>query len=96
MNMSLWHMHSDVLKGFYASEVYVSAYNKQSARASASEAFDRYIKMMEDDLNCNFLTEDMPWDPEYPTQLSELRRRFYDETDKLEELEHLADIYHRT
>lgn len=94
--MSLWHMHSEILQGFYASEVYVSADNKQSARSFASEAFDRHIKEMEDDYLCNFLINADPGDAEYPEQFVDLRRRFYDETEKLEELEHLAVIFKRT
>lgn len=42
--MSLWHFRSDVLKGFYASDVFASAISKDWAVKKAGEAFDNYVK----------------------------------------------------
>lgn len=42
--MSLWHFHSRVLDGFYASDVYVSAISPAWAVQQAGHAFDRWVK----------------------------------------------------
>jgi hypothetical protein len=42
--MPLWHFHSDVLDGFYASEVYVSAISKPWAVQQALMAFDKWVQ----------------------------------------------------
>lgn len=93
--MLLWHMHSAVLKGFYASEVIVMGADKKEAQVQAGLAFGRYISEMEEEYHCNFLTESFPWDPEYEAEKMKLVERFMQETEKLEQVGYAGLIIHR-
>lgn len=56
--MPLWHFRSDVLKGFYASEVYVSAISHTYAIEQVGVAFDNWSKKYHYDMGYWPLIED--------------------------------------
>jgi hypothetical protein len=94
--MMLWHMHSEVLQGFYSSEVIVMASDKNEARVQAGLAFERYITQMVEDFSCNFLVSSFPWENEYKAELMQLTQRFMEETEKLEQVGFASLIIHRS
>jgi hypothetical protein len=71
----LWHMHSEVLRGFYASEIYLVAETREVAIDLAIHAFKTWVESEEADYSYNPLIEAWPGEFEYPEQL----RNLYDD-----------------
>jgi hypothetical protein len=95
--MTLWHMHSKVLDGFYASEVYVSAAIKAVAVNKAVEAFNLYIQKEFEDYGFNPLISAFPDDEEYVDEMIKLRAAFKAEAEeKLETIPNNSVIFRRT
>ena len=74
--MMLWHMHSNVLQGFYASEVYVIASTKEEAIQRALVAYDAWLKEQVDDYCFDPLTSAFPGEPDYPADAAAVRAKF--------------------
>lgn len=74
--MLLWHMHSKVLAGFYASEVYVAAASQSDAVQLAVDAFDIWLKNEVENYWFNPLTYAQPDDPGYEHAMAQLRVKF--------------------
>jgi hypothetical protein len=70
--MTLYHAHSDVLGGFYQSDVFVSAESHESAVWKAVTAFERYAKGQMDNWTLSDHTGE--WiDPDDPGHEAQLR-----------------------
>ena len=96
--MKLWHMHSDVLDGFYSSEVYVAATSRSFALIKGMEAYDRYI---EEYLDCfgihPLIWDNFPEDPLFKEQSLAKRNEFSIELNqKLKPLDQPAIIQVRS
>lgn len=95
--MPLWHFHSDVLDGFYASEIYVSSLSKALAVISAGNAFDAwiqqrvmdygYIPLIDDGFNDLGLAD---------TELAEKRQLFLEEAETKFQFMGSATILHHS
>lgn len=93
----LWYFHSETLRGFYASEVYVVAADLDGAVAKAVEEYDIFIAKRLVDYGTDFLTDVYPDDPEYVVQAKACRDAFVAEaTDKLRPIPSGAIIFHRS
>ena len=80
--MPLWHFHSEVLKGFYASEVYASARTKGGAIQYAGEAFDNWVKLYHDNMGYWPLIDDYFDEAcKAQEQIAELRRLLLEEAE---------------
>lgn len=80
MSCSLWHMTSATLEGFYASEVFVAARNRDDACQTALHAYDGWIKNALKDRGFHPLISDcFPDDEEFDEQAKAKRREFHDE-----------------
>lgn len=77
MSKHLWHFHSEVLKGFYGSEVYVVALDHQHAVDQAVMAYDDWLA---DQMGYHPLIEDSdPGDEHHKEQSKEARKAFKEE-----------------
>lgn len=95
--MLLWHMHSEVLAGFYASEVYVTAASQSDAVQLAVDAFDTWLKNEVENYWFNPLTYDQPDDPGYEHEMVQLRLKFVAEaTALLKQAPNNAIIFRKT
>lgn len=95
--MILWHMHSKVLQGFYASEVYVVAVSREYAIDQACKVFDKWLVKESEEYWFNPLTSADPGDPEYPAELAAVQLAFKTEAEQL--IQHVpenAAIFRRT
>ena len=77
--MPLWHFHSEVLKGFYASEVYVSADDYNSALLKVLLFYDQYVAAMIQEFGTTFLTDSIEGDPEFTAESTSKRMEFRQE-----------------
>lgn len=75
----LWHMRSDVLDGFYASEVYVSAEDQPQAIEVALQAYDIWLTQQIDDYLYHPLISLDPDDVGYDIVASAKRTEFAQE-----------------
>ena len=76
MTNRLWHAHSKVLDGFYASEVYVSAQTKEEAVQVSLAAYDEWLASKLVDFFYDPLTSTDPGDSEYPFEAAQKRGEF--------------------
>jgi hypothetical protein len=78
--MRLWYMRSEVLNGFYRSEVYAVGRRKEEAIHNATQAYDRYIKQQLEEFGALFLINASdPDDPDFKKEAQELREKFIKE-----------------
>lgn len=79
----LWAVHSQTLKGFYASEVYVVAATKEEAVRRAGEVYDTWIDEEVNSPHWGYhpLVDD-PFDDDLPEQAAEVRARFMAEVEE--------------
>lgn len=78
--MPLWHFRSDVMKGFYASEVYASAGTKRGAIMFAGQAFDQYVKAYHEVIGYWPLIDDhFDEEGKAQEQLQEVRKQLLEE-----------------
>lgn len=96
--MKLWHMHSDVLQGFYASEVYVAATSRSFALIKGMEAYDRHISEYIESIGIHpLISDNWPEDELFKEQALAKRNEFSIElSQKLKALDHQATIQVRS
>ena len=81
-SITLWHFTSDILKGFYASEVYAIGKTKKEALLYAGEAFDNWAKTYRDDMGYWPLVNDyFNEEGKADAQLAEIRQAFLREAE---------------
>lgn len=81
--MYLWHMHSEILKGFYQSDIYVIAACRTAARITSILALNRHITEEAENFSYSFLVGEDPLDPEFEPKRSILLTNFALETQNL-------------
>lgn len=84
----LWHMHSNILDGFYRSDVYVAATHKHGAIRAAMTAFEAWEDKQVYECYFHPLIFDLdPEDPGWDERVLELRNNFRKELEnKLEKV----------
>lgn len=93
----LWHMHSDILDGFYAAEVYVSAETKDQAVQLGLDAYDAWLENEIKEYFCDPLTWSNPEDDDYASQAKANRETFLLELQtELQPVPNNAMIFRRT
>ena len=87
MNWKLWHLHSEILKGFYASDVYVAAANHIQAQNLAYAAFIKFLDQQLDEMG--YFLEVSKWDDQgdYLWARQDLLHRFGQELQGLKAVE---------
>ena len=81
--MPLWHFNSDVLKGFYASEVYAIGDTKAKAIDHAGKAFDTWAKAHFDNYGFWPLIDDYFNEAgKAQEQLQEVRKQLIEEAER--------------
>jgi hypothetical protein len=83
--MQLWHFHSKILDGFYASEVYLIADGKDQAVERALEAYDHWVADRIDTYGTHPILHLFPedYDEEELAQVSAVRESFKAEAHQL-------------
>lgn len=77
---TLWYMNSDVLQGFYCSDVIVAATGRDDAIQNALSAYDLWVKESLDDYGFHRLIRDCyPTDEDFVQQSKEKRAEFHEE-----------------
>lgn len=91
---TLWHMHSDVLKGFYQSDVFVVAEDLESAVAAAMQGYDAWLEHRLLDMGLHPLIRDsFPDDDDHASEKAAKRVEFEIEArGKMEAMEHCFKI----
>lgn len=85
MAEALWHMESEVLDGFYSSDIFICAGNKLHAVVRGTNAYDTWVTKYIKDCGIHPLTSLMEDDEEFEDRSAEMRRRFVQELhDKLQ------------
>ena len=93
--MKLWHLHSETVKGFYASEVFVAAPNQGAAQELAFDAFLIYLDNCIEDLGFipgHNLDEE---DPDFVPRRHALVKAFSAELPRLREIPDQATVLRR-
>lgn len=75
----LWHMHSDVLEGFYASEVYIAADDQPQAIEVGLQIYKTWLDKEIADYGYDPLTHNDPDDEDYKNEALEKRLQFQQE-----------------
>jgi hypothetical protein len=95
--MSLWYMHSKILEGFYASEVFVSADTEAEAHQLGLQAYDNWLSEYLHSYWNHPLISSYQDDPEYEAEAKAKRAEFAEElSDKLTPVPQSALIFRKT